>query len=111
MSIRRKHLWIPILAVPLILGCQSRGGESEGMMSIRDRLEQYTTFRLTTDLSVLSDNQREMIPLLIRAAEEMDEIFWMQAWGDKEEVLQDTDRPKREYLGINYGPWDRIEDN
>ncbi len=111
MSIRRKHLWIPILAVPLILGCQSRGGESEGMMSIRDRLEQYTTFRLTTDLSVLSDNQREMIPLLIRAAEEMDEIFWMQAWGDKEEVLQDTDRPTREYLGINYGPWDRIEDN
>ncbi|MFC1627923.1 Zn-dependent hydrolase [Gemmatimonadota bacterium] len=111
MSIRNRHPWILILVVPLIVGCQSRGGEGEDVMSIRDRLEQYTTFRLTTDLSVLSDDQREMIPLLIRAAEEMDEIFWMQAWGDKEEVLQDADRPTREYLGINYGPWDRIEDD
>ncbi len=111
MSIRRKHLWLPIVAMPLILGCQTRSGEGEEMMSIRDRLEQYTTFSLTTDLSVLSDAQREMIPLLIQAAEEMDEIFWMQAWGDKQEVLQDTDRRTAEYLGINYGPWDRIEDD
>lgn len=111
MSIRRKHLWIPILVVPLIAGCGSRAGEEGGLMSIRDRLDQYTTFRLTTDLSVLSDNQREMIPLLIRAAEEMDEIFWMQAWGDKRELLQDADRLTSRLLEINYGPWDRIEDN
>ncbi len=102
---------ILFLALPLLAACGSGSEEAEGMMSIRERLEQYTTFRLTTDLGVLSDAQREMIPLLIQAAGEMDEIFWMQAWGDKEEVLQGTDRRTAEYLGINYGPWDRIEDD
>lgn len=35
----------------------------------------YASFTLTTDLSSLSDNQKQMIGLLIDASEIMDELF------------------------------------
>jgi hypothetical protein len=74
-----------------------------------DLLAQYTTVRLTSDLSVLSENERAMIPLLIEAAEAMDEVFWLQAFGEPADFLAGISDPDlREYAAINYGPWDRI---
>jgi len=64
---------------------------------------------LTTDLSHLSDNQKQMIALLIDAAKITDEIFWLQVWGDREELLNSIDDPKaRQFAIYNYGPWDRL---
>jgi hypothetical protein len=75
-------------------------------------LSKYTSFRLTSDLSHLTENQREMIPLLIEACQAMDEAFWMQAYGDGEELLASIGDPAlRRYARINYGPWDRLENN
>jgi hypothetical protein len=76
---------------------------------VADRRAQYATFRLTADLSSLSDREREMIPLLIEAAQEMDEIFWAQAYGNRDSLLASIDDPAvRRYVEINYGPWDRL---
>ena len=61
--------------LPLVAGCGRGGRTEEGEMSIRERVAQYVTFRLETDLSGLSENQRRMLPLLIAAAEEMDDAF------------------------------------
>ncbi len=81
-------------------------------MTIEERLDQYTSFTLTTDVSRLSENQKKMIPLLIEAADAMDEVFWMQAYGDKSELMNMIDDPQvRRYAEINYGPWDRLENN
>ena len=87
--------------------------EISGEMSdIDKRLAKYTTVELTADLSVLSDNQKRMIPLLIEAAEAMDAGFWRQAYGDKEALLSSIEDPSvRRFTEINYGPWDRLEDN
>ncbi len=72
----------------------------------------YTDFALTADLSSLSDNQKKMIPLLIEAAEAMDAIFWMQAYGDKDELLSSIADPElRRFAEYNYGPWDRLDGN
>jgi hypothetical protein len=50
-----------------------------------------------------------MIPLLIDAAEEMDDIFWTQAYGNRDSLLESiTDPATRNYVEINYGPWDRL---
>jgi hypothetical protein len=74
-----------------------------------ERLSQYATFRLTTDLSVLTEQEREMIPILIEAADAMDEIFWQQAWGDPDSLLASIDDPtQRKLVEINYGPYDRL---
>ncbi len=77
-----------------------------------DLLDKYTEFSLTADLSHLSDNQRAMIPLLIEASEAMDKMFWLQAYGDKDELLSSISDPAlRQFADINYGPWDRLDGN
>ena len=79
--------------------------------AIQKKLDQYTSFRLTTDLGSLSENEKKMIPLLIEAADAMDGVFWQQAYGDKEALLAGLDEDTRRYAEINYGPWDRLDDN
>lgn len=76
------------------------------------RLAKYTTVRLTTDFAALTPRERQMIPLLIDAAREMDGIFWQQAYGDRDALLRTIADPKvRRFAEINYGPWDRLADN
>lgn len=74
------------------------------------RLEIYTDFSLTTDLSHLSDNQKALIAKLIDASKIMDELFWRQAFGeDKAAFLAKINDPKvQKFADINYGPWDRL---
>ena len=76
---------------------------------IAQLLDQYATVRLTADLSGLSENERAMIPLLIEAADQMDALFWKQAYGNRDSLLASiTDAATRQYFQINYGPWDRL---
>jgi len=84
----------------------------EETTDVQMRLAKYTPFRLTTDLAGLTEKQRQMIPLLMDAAREMDDLFWIQAYGDKEKLLSSTsDADLRRLLEINYGPWDRLAGN
>ncbi len=72
----------------------------------------YVPVTLKTDLSVLTDNEKAMIPILIEAAELMDELFWIESYGDKEELLGKlSDEKIKEFAVINYGPWDRLNNN
>jgi hypothetical protein len=72
----------------------------------------YAPFRLTADLSQLSANERRMLGLFIDAAQIMDGLFWKQAWGDREQLLAGLADPgMRRFAEINYGPWDRLDDN
>lgn len=73
------------------------------------RFDIYAEVRLSADLSHLSDNQKQMIGLLIDAGKITDEIFWLQVWGDKEELLNSIeDARTRRFALYNYGPWDRL---
>ena len=68
------------------------------------RYDIYATVRLSADTSNLSANQKRMLPLLIEASEIMDDLFWLQAWGDKSELLDRIDDPaQRRFAEINYG--------
>ncbi|MCK7459488.1 dipeptidyl-peptidase 3 family protein [Idiomarina aminovorans] len=76
------------------------------------RLDIYTPYQLQTDLSHLSSNQQEMVGLLIDASQIMDNLFWQQAFsGHKEELLRKTEEKARQFTAINYGPWDRLNNN
>ena len=77
------------------------------------RPEIYAPFKLTTDISQLSENEKKMIPLLIEAAKIMDGLFWQQAYmGDKDSLLTATqDENTRKFVEINYGLWDRLAEN
>ncbi|MEX0856499.1 MAG: Zn-dependent hydrolase [Balneolaceae bacterium] len=89
-------------------GCNT--GEDTSM-NMDERLAQYTPFTLTSDVSVLTDNEKQMIPILIEAAREMEKVFWLQAYGDKEELLDGLDEETQRFVYINYGPWDRLNGN
>lgn len=74
------------------------------------RLDIYHPVSLTADLSSLTDNQREMLGILIDASEIMDALFWQQAFdGDRQTFLSSIEDDKvRQFADINYGPWDRL---
>lgn len=77
-----------------------------------DLLAMYTPVRLTADLSALTDAERQMIPILVEAADIMDRIFWHEAYGDGDALLDGIDDPAlRRFAEINYGPWNRLDDN
>ena len=77
-----------------------------------ERLARYTKVSIAPDLSGLSENDRKMIPHLIEAAKAMDEVFWVQAYGDKAALLSSiTDSAVRALADVNYGPWDRLDAN
>jgi hypothetical protein len=106
----------PLLA-PLLVLAVSACGEGNGpepttmagASDVETRLAQYATVRLTTDMSVLSDDERAMIPLLMEAMTPMDEAFWVQAFGSEEALLGSiADAATRRLVEINYGPWDRL---
>lgn len=82
------------------------------MAYVAERLPIYAKVRLTTDIEKLSENERKVLPLLIRAAEIMDELFWMQSYPQRDSLLSVVEDEKtREFITINYGPWDRLNDN
>ena len=80
--------------------------------TIAQKLAQYTPVRLTADLSALSDRERRMIPLLMEAAAEMDTIYWHQVYPARDSLLGAAgDSATREFVELNYGPWDRLDGN
>ncbi len=75
-------------------------------------LSKYTEFTLTTDVSKFTDDEKAMLKHLINVAKVMDKMFWEQAYGKKDELLNKIDDPKlKQYTIINYGPWDRLDGN
>jgi hypothetical protein len=85
---------------------------SQVLSDAEKRLQKYVNVKLTTDVSMLSENQRKMIPSLIKVAKIMDGLFWKQAYGDKEEFLKSiSNENTRQFANINYGPWDRLDGN
>lgn len=101
-----------ILAVGLMF-CACKNGKNKTAPSPYQELaDQYAAFTLTTDLSKLTENEKKMLPLLIQAADIMEEIYWQEAFGDKNKLFEGvTDSALIKYLSINYGPWDRLNSN
>ncbi len=79
---------------------------------VNEKLAGYATVRLSADISNLSDSQRKMIPYLIDAAKIMDTLFWLQTYGNPDSLLNAvTDANTKEFITINYGPWDRLNND
>lgn len=82
------------------------------------RQKQYVPVRIQWDQSLLSDDEKELVRTLVRAARVVDHIFWVQAspdgleWRKKLAQLRDPEsRTLFHYLMINYGAYDRLDDN
>lgn len=86
--------------------------KKDGTDTMQAHIDAYAEVALTADLTGLGDNYRRMIPILIDAAKQMDTLFWLQTYGAPDTFLNRlrTDAERR-FAQINYGPWDRLDDN
>ncbi|SKB71486.1 dipeptidyl-peptidase 3 family protein [Daejeonella lutea] len=79
---------------------------------VSERLPIYAKVKLTTDIQKLTENQRQVLPLLIQAAQVMDELFWAQAYPQRDSLLATIkDEKTKEFVLVNYGPWDKLNGN
>lgn len=76
---------------------------------VAQRLPIYERVKLTTNINELSVNDRKVLPLLIQAAKIMDDLYWKQAYPQRDSLLNAVkDEDTKSFILINYGPWDRL---
>lgn len=93
-------------------GSDNSANDTTAMSEMQKNVNDYASVKLTTDLSKLTEKEKQMIPILIEIAQIMDEIFWEQTWGDKNALLDTISDPfAKKFAEINYGPWDRLGEN
>jgi hypothetical protein len=116
-----KKLFLPLALFTLslaLVGCnnmQSKNQAEENNTTVQSsqemqkEVDKYVSVKLTSDISHLSNDEKEMLGLLFDAAKIMDEIFWLQNIGDKETFLNSIEDPAtRRFAEINYGPWNEM---
>ena len=83
---------------------------NEPAASVAPRLDIYANVSLTADLSGFSEQQRQMLVLLIEASNVMDDLYWKQAFReDYADWLASIGVAEtRHFAELNYGPWDRL---
>jgi len=115
-----KNLFLILVLTVLSISCKenksdemSNKDQAESNQStMQKNLSKYVTVKLTSNLSKLTENERKMLPILIKAAEKMNDLFWYEAYGDNTELLNAiSDKDANTFVKINYGPWDRLNGN
>ena len=111
-----KYLAIIAVVALLATSCDNKKPEpvqepvQEETTHLSDKYAEYT---LTTDISHLSDNEKEMLQLLFEAADIMDGLFWRENYGDKDELMAKIgdNADIKKLATIAYGPWDGLDGN
>lgn len=92
--------------------CKNTTGIKETNNEITMKLNDFVPFKLSTDISKLTEKEKAMIPILVEISNIMDEIFWIEAYGDKDSLLSGLkSEEEKQFVMINYGPWERLNDN
>ncbi|MCB2195320.1 MAG: Zn-dependent hydrolase [Bacteroidetes bacterium] len=100
---------LSVFAISFIAGCGNQTKDMKTDSAIQEKVDEFVEVELTADLSHLSENQKEMIGYLLEISQLMDDIFWKQVYGDKEELFASISDPAvKEFVKINYGPWEML---
>jgi hypothetical protein len=106
----------PAVIGALLLGASAPGAHDEN--DIRARLLAYAPVRLQADLSGLGAREREALGKIVTAVNAVDEVYWKQMGRqalDARRALESASTPVeklyRDFLLINYGPFDIRSDN
>lgn len=100
-----------LLLLVFLTSCENASEKKQESSNEKPAYEmaKYATVKLTSDISNLTDNQKEMLKLLFKAADIMDDIFWLENIGEKEPFLNSIQNADlKRYAEINYGPWDEL---
>ncbi len=79
---------------------------------INRKVSEFTQVDLTADISHLTDNQKEMLRILFRVANIMEDLYWEQVFPDRDAALGSmVNENLARFFRINYGPWERLNGN
>ncbi len=124
-----KRVLIAVMALTALAACSGNDSDNKAvqnapqtkagkLQAIRmhayseQEMAKYARIELKADLSGLDENQKKMVVLLIEASQIMDHLFWHQSFGQERDLLDSiSDRPTRALAWLNYGPWDRLNDD
>lgn len=113
------NLLVSVLPAVLLLlgGCggankTGNGEDSSGEINIQQKVDAFAKVNLTASIEHLSEKEREMLPILFRAAEIMDGLFWHESYGNRDSLMAAMPSDAyRTFAEINYGPWERLNGN
>ena len=110
-----KNIFMLIVVAIILFSCNSTPQKTNNMEVNevnKQKADEFVSFKLTTDLSVLTEKEKRMLPILLDAAKLMDEIYWIEAFGNKEDLCsEELDEYTKKFLMLNYGPWERLNNN
>ena len=110
-----KNIFMLIVVAIILFSCNSTPKKINNMKVNevnKQKADEFVSFKLTTDLSVLTEKEKRMLPILLDAAKLMDEIYWIEAFGNKEDLCsEELDEYTKKFLMLNYGPWERLNNN
>ena len=95
-----------LMSAALFAGCADKGGQ------LQNKVDEYAVVEVSSPLmDKLSDKDKQVLNLFRQAGSIIDDLFWKQTFGDKSLMLSLPDQASKKYAMINYGPWDRLDDN
>jgi hypothetical protein len=110
---QKKNIIIGLILLSFLLfQCtpNSKKADNQPKSKIEKLLSNYADVQLVSSLDMLTDKQKEIIPVLIEAAQLIDDLFWIQTCSKKDEVMNSIkDENVLKYFKVNYGPWDKLE--
>lgn len=109
------------IAAILLVSCGGNGNEKKAQATVSSsakdsilqlKVDEFIDFKLTTDISRLSIKEKKVLTKLFEVSRLMDEIFWLQAFGEKSSIIDTVKgNAAKKFIKINYGPWDRLDGN
>lgn len=116
-------LTLSFIAVLLLnISCEKKekteNMENPNTNLIKERIAAYAPIKVEADLSNLTEREKTLLGKLAEAGKIADEIFWHQSAADAVSVRDSLDKLNnqadadlREYVRINFGPYDVIHGN
>jgi hypothetical protein len=110
-------LLVAAMFTALLGGCGSTNKKDNSNNTKEDslmtaKIGELATVKLTTDMTKLTDKEKQIISIMIDVSQIMDDIFWQQTLGDKQAFLDSINNENvKKFALINYGPWERLNDN
>ncbi|GAB4176384.1 MAG: hypothetical protein Kow00108_11760 [Calditrichia bacterium] len=110
-------IWILLMLA--LLGCQK--GEHvikdhAPVDHVKAQMKKLAPVTINFDHTLLNENEMQVLRLLVRAAQYMDNIFLEQVYGKNTEILRELEKDQSEkskwlldYFRINFGPFDRLD--
>ncbi|MCP4726378.1 MAG: Zn-dependent hydrolase [bacterium] len=111
MRLKISYLVFFILIISIsMINCAQEDPE---LQNIKARLDAYAVVEIEPDLSVLNEEQKQAFHKLVEAGKAIDPIFWkqqdpvaVQVRAELSNPATELERYYKEYVELNYGPFD-----